>query len=145
MVLAAACWRYGDTAVRAAASVLTIGMLAAWAGQGPIRNQHFELFQAIPDMLVFLALIACAMRWPRGWLSMMVALQLLSISGHLTKLLGYNLRRNTYAILHAGAAYPLLICLSIGLLLAIRTRRSATARSVTDWRGVTTRGTADTY
>lgn len=140
-LLTVACAFWGDAAVRRASVATLLAMGGLWLVP---RDYHGLLWPAIvADGILVAVLLRLSMREPRWWLLAMTALQLVNLLGHLAKALYPKMSTLTYMIMQGSGAYPQLICLSIGLLLAIRTRRSATARSVTDWRGAIMMGTGD--
>ncbi len=141
-LLTVACAFLGDATVRRASVATLLAMGALWLVP---RDYHGLLWPAIvTDSILVSVLLRLSIREPRWWLLAMTALQFINLLGHLAKALYPEMSTLTYMIMQGSGAYPQLICLSIGLLLAIQTHRSTTARSVTDWRGAIMRGTGDT-
>jgi len=120
----------GDRPVRTAATLLLALMLLASPLVSTIEFKGVEVGLAATDIILLIGLTWCSMRAPRWWLIGMTSLQLLMTLGHASKLLFPEMSRLSYAIVTGGGAYFQVILLSIGTLLAIRSRRSKAIRSV---------------
>ncbi|QDZ06373.1 hypothetical protein FPZ24_01880 [Sphingomonas panacisoli] len=82
-----------------------------------------EASVAVIDLLLTFALAVLTIKRPQLWLAALTATQAIACLGHITKLVGLQNSRLTYAILTGSGAYPALIILLWGLWSAIESRK----------------------
>ena len=110
-----AIWR-GGPPERIGGSALAgayLATLAAYSGEttGFYRVEYGIFFV---DLLLFLVLVAVALRADRGWPLLLAGLQLDSVGAHFLKLADLSMIRVAYAVMIAIWSYPMLIGLAVG-------------------------------
>ena len=100
---------------RVVALVLLAGILATWlaASAPPVRFNDIEVGVLIVDGIVFVALLAVAMRAERYWPLWMTALQGVAIAGHGAKAVNPHVIPWAYAVMMAFWGYPIVALLGI--------------------------------
>lgn len=122
MLLAIAAWRWGGNIERRASWAFVTAMTAATLTQGLGHAMYstVEWGVALFDVLLFLVFLNLSFRDPRAWLLVATALQLLSASAHLARMVHIGMSALAYGILTGTGGYPILILLAAGIVAKAR-------------------------
>ncbi|HWU95745.1 MAG TPA: hypothetical protein VN029_09100 [Sphingomonas sp.] len=103
--------------------------LAAAAGSILLKSsvtggyRTIEIGVLIVDLLLLAGLVWVMVQADRRWLIWVVALQAISTTGHLAKLVTPDLSRMAYALMVGASSYPALLLLCLGIVAHHRARR----------------------
>lgn len=116
MLLAVASWRWGGSTARQASIAFATAMIAAKLTQGWGHSMYssVEWSVAVLDFLLVIWFFRLSFRYPKGWMLAVTALQLLSASAHLARIVDVSMSPLAYALLTGSGAYPILILLAVG-------------------------------
>lgn len=87
------------------------------------RFSRILIGPAAVDIVLAIALTLLTVRYGKGWLYPMAAIQILTALSHFIKFLLPGISRMTYAILDGAGGYPQLLLLAIGIALHARNHR----------------------
>lgn len=117
-------WRWGGSTERFVAWAFVIATLLQKSTQGltdPMFSE-FELFVALLDFGLLIALLRASFRDPQTWLLIATALQLLSSLAHAARLADVRMTPLAYAILMGSGGYPTQLLLIYGIIALNRRR-----------------------
>jgi len=109
--------------------------LAAAAGSILLKSsvtggyRTIEIGVLIVDLCLLGALVWVMVQADRRWLIWVVALQAISTTGHLARLVTPDLSRMAYALMVGASSYPALLLLALGIAGHRRARRRGAAGS----------------
>lgn len=106
----------GDRAIGWTAIALLLTMIMGQLSLSVASYSDLEEGLAVSDVMLMIALLALTIKWPRGWLMAMSAIQVLMVLGHVARWSSGPTTRLTYAILTGSGAYLELALLAYALL-----------------------------
>lgn len=131
VLLAVAAWRWGGGTEQRASWAFVTAMTAAKLAPRLANSMYssVEWGVALLDGLLLLWFLSLSLRDPKSWLIAVTALQLLSASAHLARMVDWNMTALAYAILMGTGGYPILLLLAAGIVANTRQQARISRRA----------------
>lgn len=111
------CWAYalacGGAPERIGSTILVAGTLVAWATP-PMRFQTLELDLLAVDILLFISFLTLALKADRFWPLWLAAFQVITLAGHVVRVVDADILGRTYAFMIVVWSYPMSLLVIIG-------------------------------
>jgi hypothetical protein len=115
--LAFGCWAYalarGGGPEKAGATVIAVSILLAWVTPPlTLRTIEFELVAV--DILWMIAFLALALKADRFWPLWIAAFQVITLAGHVVRLIEPDIAGRTYVFMVVVWSYPMILLIIVG-------------------------------
>jgi hypothetical protein len=132
-LLAVAAWVWGGRIERWASGIVLTGSLLTLAVRRswPVRYQQVEIGLMLVDLAVLAVLAWLLLKDDRWWLRILIVVHTLASLAALAKAIDPRFQAGGYAVMTSSASWPILLCLTIGILqhhrraTALRTSRGS--------------------